>query len=57
MIFDDYRNVRGVKLPFKEDVYQNGAWTYYQWQDIELNPEIDDAIFNEDRPPKQPEGE
>jgi hypothetical protein len=51
VMLDDYRDVSGIKLPFKEDVFQNGAWTSYRWEEIELNPTIDEVIFEEDRPP------
>lgn len=57
VLLGDYRNVGGIKLPFKEDVYQSGALTSYQWEEIKFNPVIDDAIFEEDRPPAEPEAE
>lgn len=53
-LLGDYRKVDGTKLPFKEDVYQNGVLTSYQWEEIQLNPVIDKAIFEENRP-KAPE--
>jgi hypothetical protein len=57
VLLDDYRDVGGIKLPFKEDVYQSGALTSYQWEKIELNAAIDDAVFEEDRPPAETKAE
>ncbi len=52
VILGDYRDVNGVKLPFHELVFQSGQKTVYEWQSIEFDVEIDDKIFEEDRPKK-----
>ncbi|UCG50597.1 MAG: hypothetical protein JSW58_10340 [Candidatus Latescibacterota bacterium] len=56
VFFDDYRKTGGLTVPFRVTVYQNGAViSEYQWEEIEFNKEIDDAIFDEYRPEPTPE--
>ncbi|MFH1755573.1 MAG: hypothetical protein ABIA59_07695 [Candidatus Latescibacterota bacterium] len=57
VLLADYRKVAGIKLPFKETVYQSGSLTSYQWDDIEFNMAIDETIFDEGRPPAVEEQE
>ena len=52
VILSDYRDVSGLKLPFRETVFQSGQKTVYVWDKIEFGAEIDEAIFEEDRPRK-----
>jgi hypothetical protein len=51
-IMADYRDVNGLKLPFHEQVFQNGNMTDYKWEEITFGVAIDEAIFEEDRPKK-----
>lgn len=53
-IYEDYRMTGGLKVPFHTTTYENGAKNEeYTWEEIKLNEEIDDAIFEEDRPPQE----
>jgi len=55
VLFGDYRETKGITLPYRRTVYQEGALTEEQTLDeIVLNEKVDDAIFEEFRPkPKQ----
>jgi hypothetical protein len=53
-VFEDYRNVRGHTMPFHVLVYDSGRKaSEYQWKTIAFDEKLDDAIFEEYRPPKQ----
>lgn len=53
-VFQNYENVRGHRMPFHVLVYDNGRKaSEYQWKAITFDEKLDDAIFEEDRPPKQ----
>lgn len=53
-IFDDYRNEGARMTPFHVSVYDAGKLTNeFLWKEISYDVEIDDAIFEEYRPPKQ----
>ena len=55
VLFDDYRKTRGVKMPYHVTVYQGGNKSAeYVWEEIVFNETIDDAIFDEYRPPPPP---
>ncbi len=53
-VFEDYRNVRGHTMPFHVLVYDSGRKaSEYSWSSIAFDEKLDDAIFEENRPPKQ----
>ena len=53
-LFDDYRKTGDLKVPYHTTVFENGAKnTEYLWDEIEYNVEIDEAIFEENRPPAE----
>jgi len=55
VLFGDYRDTNGIKIPYQRTVYQEGALTEEQKLDeILLNGKIDDAIFEEFRPKPKP---
>lgn len=54
IILDDYHKTCGIMAPFHRTMYENGAMTAdYVWEEITFDGQIDDAIFEENRPPKQ----
>lgn len=53
----DYREVGGLKVPFRMTVYQNGAVSAdYVWERIAFDEPIDEAVFEENRPKKAASG-
>jgi hypothetical protein len=54
IILSDYRVSGGLTIPFHIEVYepQAGMSTEYTWKEILFDVEIDDAIFEENRPKK-----
>jgi hypothetical protein len=53
-VFEDYEKVRGHRMPFHVLVYDSGRKaSEYQWKSIAFDEKLDDAMFEEDRPPKQ----
>jgi hypothetical protein len=56
IILDDYRKTCGIKTPFHRTMYENGTMTAdYVWEEVTFDEQIDDAVFEENRPPKQEE--
>lgn len=56
VLLGDYRRAGELKVPFRVTVYQNGAVSAeYVWNEIVFDEPIDDAKFEEYRPPKTPE--
>ena len=54
IILDDYRKIGGITSSFHRTMYENGTMTAdYLWQEVLFDEEIDDALFEENRPPKQ----
>ena len=53
-VFENYENVQGHRMPFHVLVYDKGRKaSEYQWKTITFDEKLDDAMFEEDRPPKQ----
>jgi hypothetical protein len=51
ILFDDYRPVDGITMPFHITLYEEGRKaSEYAWESITLDAPIDDAIFEEYRP-------
>ena len=51
VILDDYRDTNGPKIAFHVVTYNNGARTEeFVWDEFRFDVEIDDAVFEEDRP-------
>lgn len=51
ILFSDYRDTRGLKVPFHLKVYQGGALqSETKWESVRFDETIDDAIFEEYRP-------
>jgi hypothetical protein len=51
---EDYREAQGHRVPFHVTVYDAGKKTNeFLWQNIKFDEKLDDAIFDEDRPPAQ----
>jgi hypothetical protein len=54
-VMADYRETGGVWMPFRLDLYQDGVkTTEYTWKSITFDEPIDDAVFEEYRPPVKP---
>lgn len=54
IILDDYRKTGGIKAPFHRTMYENGTMTSdYVWQEVLFDEEIDETLFEENRPPKE----
>lgn len=54
-VMADYREISGVWMPFRIDLYQDGVKTNeYMWKSITFDEPIDDAVFEESRPPVKP---
>ena len=55
IILNDYRETGGLIVPFHLEVFepQQGMSTEYIWKEILFDVEIDDAIFDENRPAKK----
>ena len=52
MLYDDYREVKGIKVPFHVTVYENGNWSEeFLWEEVVFDQKIDDEMFEEFRPP------
>jgi photosynthetic reaction center cytochrome c subunit len=45
--YDDYRDVNGLKIPFKVRVSRMDGTTTYTWQKMDANVTVDDARFDE----------
>lgn len=57
VLFADYRKTGGLKVPFRLTVYRNGAISAeYVWEEIKFDEPVDDARFEQDRPPKDKTG-
>jgi hypothetical protein len=53
-ILEDYRDVKGHAVPFHITVYDGGKKTNeFLWREITFDERLDDAMFDENRPPKQ----
>jgi hypothetical protein len=53
-LFADYRDVAGLKVPFRLTVYQNGAVSAEYVRDkIEFDEPVDEKMFEKDRPARQ----
>lgn len=56
-LFSDYREVGGIRMPFRMTVYRDGAVSAeYVWKTTVLDEPIDDAVFEEYRPAEEPSG-
>jgi len=55
VLFDDYRDTGGVKMPFHVTSFEGGAKSEYRWAEIKFNEKIDPAVFEEYRPKKTKE--
>jgi len=54
-LFADYRKVEGRLLPFRVTVYDEGARSSeFLWSEVVFDKPIDDATFEENRPPLPP---
>jgi photosynthetic reaction center cytochrome c subunit len=53
--FDDYRDVGGLKIPFKVRVSRMDGPTTYAWQQMDANVPVDDARFEKPAEKKAPE--
>ena len=53
-LLEDYRSINGRMVAFHVVTYQNGTVSSeYVWEDIRFDEPIDDAIFEEYRPPPE----
>lgn len=53
VLFDDYRETSGLKMPYRMTVHQqDGRIEDYVFEEYRFEAEIDDAIFEESRPKK-----
>ena len=53
-ILEDYREIQGRRFPFHVTVYDAGKKTNeFLWKEITFDAKLDDAMFEENRPPKQ----
>jgi hypothetical protein len=53
-IFEDYRKDDGRLVPFHVTVYDAGKKTNeFIWNEVAFDTRLDDAIFEESRPPRQ----
>ena len=53
-ILEDYRKVQGRRISFHITVYDAGKKTNeFLWKEITFDAKLDDAMFEESRPPKQ----
>jgi hypothetical protein len=53
-LFDDYRQIQGREVPFHVTVYDRGKKTgEFLWNSVAFDEKLDNAIFEENRPPKQ----
>jgi photosynthetic reaction center cytochrome c subunit len=53
--YDDYRDVNGLKIPFKVRVSRMDGTTTYTWQKMEANIPVEDARF--EKPVQKPSSE
>jgi len=52
-ILEDYRDVQGHTVPFHVTIYDEGKKTNeFLWQEIKFDEKLEDAMFDENRPPK-----
>jgi hypothetical protein len=57
VLFDNWKQIDGLKRPFHLTVYQNGAISAeYTWEKIEFDVPLADDLFEENRPPKNASG-
>ncbi|UCH85154.1 MAG: hypothetical protein JSW50_05545 [Candidatus Latescibacterota bacterium] len=56
VLYDDYRDAGGIKMPFHVTSFDQGAKSEYRWKEIKFNEKIDPAVFEEYRPKKKEEG-
>jgi len=57
-ILEDFRKADGMRVPFHLTIYENGQKrNEYIWNEISYDDEIDDTVFEEDRPPAPESGE
>jgi outer membrane lipoprotein-sorting protein len=52
--FENYRDVQGIKFPFKWTSTWTDGRTVYEIKNIQINPNIDQARFAKPAPPKPP---
>ena len=58
IILDDYRKTCGLMVPFHRTMYEGGTMTSdYEWEEVEFDKQIDDELFDQNRPPKQEDAE
>ena len=51
-ILDDYRKVRGMKVPYHMTIFENGSRSgEYTWEEITFDTDVEDTVFEEGRPP------
>jgi hypothetical protein len=56
ILFADYRSLNGHVVPFHVTIYENGAMVEdFVWEEVTFDEPIDDAIFEEHRPPPKKE--
>lgn len=52
-VFEDYEKIQGRRMPLHVVVYDKGRKaSEYQWKSIAFDEKLDDAMFEENRPPK-----
>lgn len=57
-VMEDFRDVGGVKMPFHVIAYDQGRRSNEQlWNEIGFGDKLDDAMFEENRPPIETEAE
>lgn len=58
VLLEDFRESNGYMYPFKQTVYQNGALnSVVEWEEISFDVDIDDSIFETNKPAPAPEPE
>jgi hypothetical protein len=58
MLYSDYRDVEGLLVPFHVTLYENGSKSEeFIWEEVLFDSHIDDAVFEEFRPPAPVEAE
>jgi hypothetical protein len=54
VLFDDYRKVNGLEMPYRMTVHQaDGRIEEYVFEEFQFGGQIDDAVFEESRPKKK----
>jgi outer membrane lipoprotein-sorting protein len=57
VLMSDFRDVDGVKVPFKNDIVQNGQKVFeIQYTEVKVNSEIDEKLFAKPAGAAQPGG-